>query len=255
MVTVRKCPVCSAIHRPKASICSNVKCEGTLLETVLFEISDEELAARGGFSEVNEEQSAPLGPNRSFRRTTTPRITVLIAAVGLLVAFFLPWFQLFGFGISGYGIARLGSYGNLAWAIPLLAGTTIVRSLTGHNARLIGMITGIVPIAGTVSFLYLLAQEVGAPAGELLEGAVHLFSIGAYLTIILGVVMLVTALSPRKALLPDSADLDLTTQREASVREERDCPWCAERILQKARICRFCGRKVSAQGGILEPEA
>jgi uncharacterized membrane protein YdbT with pleckstrin-like domain len=29
-------------------------------------------------------------------------------------------------------------------------------------------------------------------------------------------------------------------------REERDCPYCAERILVKAKVCRFCGRDVSA---------
>lgn len=28
------------------------------------------------------------------------------------------------------------------------------------------------------------------------------------------------------------------------VREERECPWCAEKILRKARVCRFCGREV-----------
>ena len=27
-------------------------------------------------------------------------------------------------------------------------------------------------------------------------------------------------------------------------REERECPFCAERILKKARVCRFCGRDV-----------
>lgn len=27
-------------------------------------------------------------------------------------------------------------------------------------------------------------------------------------------------------------------------REERECPFCAERILVKARVCRFCGREV-----------
>jgi uncharacterized membrane protein YdbT with pleckstrin-like domain len=31
----------------------------------------------------------------------------------------------------------------------------------------------------------------------------------------------------------------------APSREERECPFCAERILVKARICRFCGRDVS----------
>lgn len=28
-------------------------------------------------------------------------------------------------------------------------------------------------------------------------------------------------------------------------REERECPYCAERILKKAKVCRFCGREVS----------
>ncbi len=27
-------------------------------------------------------------------------------------------------------------------------------------------------------------------------------------------------------------------------REERDCPFCAERILAKARVCKHCGRDV-----------
>jgi formylglycine-generating enzyme required for sulfatase activity len=29
-----------------------------------------------------------------------------------------------------------------------------------------------------------------------------------------------------------------------AVRDERDCPFCAERILKKARVCRYCGRDV-----------
>jgi len=31
-------------------------------------------------------------------------------------------------------------------------------------------------------------------------------------------------------------------------REERDCPFCAERILVKAKVCKHCGRDVSAVG-------
>jgi uncharacterized membrane protein YdbT with pleckstrin-like domain len=30
----------------------------------------------------------------------------------------------------------------------------------------------------------------------------------------------------------------------AAAREERECPYCAERILARAKICRFCGRDV-----------
>jgi membrane protein YdbS with pleckstrin-like domain len=31
-------------------------------------------------------------------------------------------------------------------------------------------------------------------------------------------------------------------------RVERECPWCAERILARARVCKHCGREVAASG-------
>jgi membrane protein YdbS with pleckstrin-like domain len=31
---------------------------------------------------------------------------------------------------------------------------------------------------------------------------------------------------------------------EGEARVERDCPWCAERILARARVCKHCGREV-----------
>ncbi len=34
------------------------------------------------------------------------------------------------------------------------------------------------------------------------------------------------------------------TREVHEVREERECPYCAERILKRARICRYCGRDV-----------
>jgi uncharacterized membrane protein YdbT with pleckstrin-like domain len=33
-----------------------------------------------------------------------------------------------------------------------------------------------------------------------------------------------------------------------SAREERDCPYCAERILARARVCKHCGRDVTPVG-------
>ena len=33
-------------------------------------------------------------------------------------------------------------------------------------------------------------------------------------------------------------------QAVAAARDERDCPYCAERILKKARVCKHCGREV-----------
>jgi hypothetical protein len=32
----------------------------------------------------------------------------------------------------------------------------------------------------------------------------------------------------------------------AEPRDERECPYCAEKILKKARVCRFCNREVPA---------
>jgi hypothetical protein len=34
------------------------------------------------------------------------------------------------------------------------------------------------------------------------------------------------------------------TPAAAPLREERDCPYCAEPILKKARVCKHCGRDV-----------
>lgn len=31
-------------------------------------------------------------------------------------------------------------------------------------------------------------------------------------------------------------------------RQERECPWCAERILERARVCKHCGRDVQPTG-------
>ncbi|HEX5411045.1 MAG TPA: hypothetical protein VFZ27_04215 [Terriglobia bacterium] len=50
----------------------------------------------------------------------------------------------------------------------------------------------------------------------------------------------------------DSAKLDqekAIQAREAArlaheIRDERECPHCAERILRKARVCKHCGREV-----------
>jgi DNA-directed RNA polymerase subunit RPC12/RpoP len=28
------------------------------------------------------------------------------------------------------------------------------------------------------------------------------------------------------------------------LREERDCPYCAERVLARARVCKHCGREI-----------
>ena len=39
-----------------------------------------------------------------------------------------------------------------------------------------------------------------------------------------------------------------TTPAPQELREERECPFCAELILKKARMCKHCGREVEPAG-------
>ncbi len=153
---------------------------------------------------------------------------VLIFACGLIAAFFMPWFQLFGSGISGYQIGSLGSYGNYAWIIPLLAGGTIVMSLSGANNRPIGIITGIVPL-GAMFYAYVkLGGDFGAKASQAaFEVSKHVFSIGAFLTIICSVGIIISAFVG----LEEDAD---ENQTSAPLRIDHgipdQCPDCGFRI-------------------------
>ena len=42
---------------------------------------------------------------------------------------------------------------------------------------------------------------------------------------------------------------DVPASAAPVAREERDCPWCAERILAKAKVCKHCGREVAEVQG------
>ncbi len=163
-----------------------------------------------------------------------PSKAVLASAVGLLVAFFLPWFQLFGMSVSGYDLARLGSYGNLAWLIPILAGATIWISLAGRDNRDLGLITGILPLAGLLYGLISLSSQTG-----LNRALLHVLSIGAYLTIVFSLSIIAVALAE-----PPPARTPLIAAPKK--RSERECPYCAERILATAKVCKHCGRDVAA---------
>jgi len=133
--------------------------------------------------------------------------TVLACAFGLMLAFFMPWVQLFGFGMSGYNLGRLGSYGNYAWIIPILAGATIVLSFSGANNRTIGAISGIVPLGAILYGLVRIAGEAGSSvANGVLEIAGHVLSIGAWLTIIFSVAIIVAALAQAPTVAAESGD-------------------------------------------------
>lgn len=48
----------------------------------------------------------------------------------------------------------------------------------------------------------------------------------------------------RKKKAAEAAAPARETANAAPVREERECPFCAELILKKARVCKHCGREV-----------
>ena len=130
---------------------------------------------------------------------------VLICAFGILAAFFMPWVQLLGAGLSGYNLGNLGSYGNYAWAIPILAGATILLSFSGVNNRGIGALTGIVPLGGLAYALVQLINESGAEGGfePALKMAQQVFSIGIYVTLIFSVAIIIAAGRPATATAPN----------------------------------------------------
>jgi ribosomal protein L37AE/L43A len=69
-------------------------------------------------------------------------------------------------------------------------------------------------------------------------GAVMLGDTGFLLGFFLGPIGLVIAWTLRDSRKEKAA-------AAASVRQERECPFCAERILVKAKTCKHCGRDVS----------
>lgn len=123
-----------------------------------------------------------------------PSKPILALSVGILAAFFMPWLQFLGEGLSGYQLGSLGSYGNYAWVIPVLAGVTIAVSLSGKSNRLTGAITGIVPLLALLYAFDRICRELG-PRGssQILEVAQHVVSIGAYLTIAFSIGLLICA--------------------------------------------------------------
>lgn len=107
----------------------------------------------------------------------------IICAAGMIIFFFLPWAQIFSLGVSGYNLGQLGSYANLVWLIPSFCIFLIVMGLAGKDLKLIGFITGSLPIIG---LMYGLAN-VGSDL-------FHVVGIGVYLTLLASMVLILTSL-------------------------------------------------------------
>jgi len=131
-------------------------------------------------------------PERStaVEANTAPSHLVTCVAAGIIAAFFMPWFQLFGAGVSAFELTKFGSYANYLWVIPGLAGVTMLMGVSGTNNRIMGAIAGIVPLVALV-FGYFYIQDAqssqarnGSGINVDLSGvAAHAMAIGFFLTV------------------------------------------------------------------------
>ena len=169
----------------------------------------------------------PLNPKSSKQ--------VVFLSAGLLVAFFLPWVQFFGLGASGYNLGQFGSYGNYVWIVPILSGGTIWVSIAGLNNRPFGLATGVVPLIG---FLYVgsqLTSELGSGWGQAL-------SIGAHLTILFSVAIIVAACVPLNDLLGAvAATRSEPAPTSAPAEKTMTCPKCGAKNPAERAVSGFCG--------------
>ena len=108
------------------------------------------------------------------------RIEVLLS-VGLLIAFFLPWVKVFFFTGSGYDIG-VQLNGNV-WLIPAASIAVIAVAFYNLNTKLVSLIAGALPFAA-LAWGYT----------ELKKDVFEVLSVGAYLSLGLGVALLLCGL-------------------------------------------------------------
>lgn len=123
---------------------------------------------------------------------------VLVCALGMLAAFFVPWLDYSDAGMSGYNLGLLGPFGYYVWIVPALAAATVLLSVLGVSNRGIGAVCGIVPLGSIVYFMFRLVNEGQDRTTEGLLGlAGRVLELGAWLTIIFSVVIIIAAVVHR----------------------------------------------------------
>lgn len=163
--------------------------------------------------------------------------TQAFIAAGMLVGFFLPWAQIWGFGVSGYNLAQLGSYGNWAWAILLSSIITIVVFSTNQSAileRAVAYITGALPIIGLAIGMTKIGTEM-----------FHVISVGVYICLVAGAALIFVtasqyftftqsfAIDRRETVSPDRAAEDGG--------QTKRCTSCNQAVMANFRVCPTCG--------------
>ena len=116
-----------------------------------------------------------------------------LAAIAIVIGFFLPWFSMGIVSFSGYDLPNLGNFANafredpgefnaywLVYIVPAGAVLALFADFQGNDAKMIYVISGIINVS---LFLYALA-ETGGDA----------FSVGVWITALASVIMVMSAL-------------------------------------------------------------
>lgn len=123
-----------------------------------------------------------------------------IAAGVIFMSIFLPWGQLMGFGLSGWDVIQLGSFGSLAGLIPLAALMALTLSVSpSRDVRMkVNIIAGALPTLGLLTVIQQLSRDI-----------LHVVGIGVYVAILAGWTLLYFTLTNQRA--PQSEVREATT--------------------------------------------
>lgn len=157
-----------------------------------------------------------------------------LGCAAMILFFFMPWAQLLGFSASGYDLQKLGSYGNLAWLIPVFSGITIVVGFYGKRQKELAQLTGALPLLGLVYALVKVGPDV-----------FHVLAIGAYLTLITAVALL--SVVPRMTSIPAAGGSGSPLKPKRA--EQFKCPECGQQVNVSwfdgvVKRCPSCGEAV-----------
>src|SRR4051812_15608754 len=83
-----------------------------------------------------------------------------ICAVGIGVCFFLPWIHFWGGEPSGFDVAKTGGKYLILWIIPIFSVLTIFATITKRSAKIAAQLTGALPFAVLIYFLFQLGSEL-----------------------------------------------------------------------------------------------
>jgi TRAP-type mannitol/chloroaromatic compound transport system permease small subunit len=136
-------------------------------------------------------------------------------AAAMIIFFFLPWITIsaFGFSDAGSGFnlgSTSGGFGGTllysSWLVLIMSIATIVMAAMGRETRTIGLATGIVAIVVVLYvFLWTMTNSKVESGGVSVNLGLSV-GIGAWLTLLAGIGMIVAALgiikSPMKAPAP-----------------------------------------------------